>query len=130
MKSFTFATLFLIAFAFTLAEDKYTSKYDNFDVDSVLNNDRILTNYIKCLLGEGPCTNEGRELKKVLPDALSTGCNKCNDKQKSVSRKVLVHLIEKKPAEYKKLAKKFDPDGKFEEKYKADILNATEKPKA
>jgi hypothetical protein len=47
----------------TFAEEKYTTKFDNFDVDKVLNNNRILTNYIKCLLDEGNCTNEGRELK-------------------------------------------------------------------
>lgn len=46
-----------------LAEEKYTSKFDNFDVDKVLNNDRILTSYINCLLDKGNCTNEGRELK-------------------------------------------------------------------
>lgn len=47
----------------TLAEEKYTSKFDNFDVDKVLSNNRILTSYIKCLLDEGNCTNEGRELR-------------------------------------------------------------------
>lgn len=47
----------------TLAEEKYTNKYDNFNIDQVLNNDRILTNYVKCLMEEGSCTNEGRELK-------------------------------------------------------------------
>lgn len=46
-----------------LAEDKYTAKFDNFDVDKVLSNNRILTSYIKCLLDEGSCTNEGRELR-------------------------------------------------------------------
>lgn len=47
----------------TLAEEKYSNKYDNFDIDKVLNNDRILTSYIKCLMEEGNCTNEGRDLK-------------------------------------------------------------------
>lgn len=47
----------------TFAEEKYTTKFDNFDVDKVLNNNRILTSYIKCLLDEGNCTNEGRELR-------------------------------------------------------------------
>ena len=45
------------------ADNKYTTKYDNVDVDKILNNDRVLTNYIKCLMDEGPCTSEGRELK-------------------------------------------------------------------
>lgn len=41
----------------------YTTKYDNFDVDSVLNNQRLLRNYMKCILGEGQCTKEGTEVK-------------------------------------------------------------------
>ncbi|CAH1398577.1 unnamed protein product [Nezara viridula] len=45
------------------AAEVYTSKYDNIDVDKILSNDRILSQYIKCLMDEGNCTNEGRELK-------------------------------------------------------------------
>jgi hypothetical protein len=41
----------------------YTTKYDNVDIDSILSNSRILSNYIKCLLDEGPCTPDGRELR-------------------------------------------------------------------
>ena len=52
----------LVAVVCVTAED-YTTKYDNVDVDRILQNGRILTNYIKCMLDEGPCTNEGRELK-------------------------------------------------------------------
>lgn len=48
------------------AETRYTTKYDNIDVDKILTNDRVLTNYIKCLMDEGPCTPEGRELKSEL----------------------------------------------------------------
>lgn len=46
-----------------LAAEKYTSKYDNVDIDRILQNNRVLTNYIRCMLGEGACTAEGRELK-------------------------------------------------------------------
>lgn len=44
-------------------DDKYTTKYDNIDIDRILASKRLLTNYIKCLLDEGPCTAEGKELK-------------------------------------------------------------------
>lgn len=44
-------------------QDKYTTKYDNIDLDSILKNDRLLNNYINCLLGKGNCTPEGTELK-------------------------------------------------------------------
>lgn len=56
-----FCTLFLTTNV--LAQNKYTNKYDNVDVDKILSNDRVLTNYIKCLMDEGSCTPEGRELK-------------------------------------------------------------------
>lgn len=46
-----------------LAEAQYNNKYDNVDVDKILSNARVLTNYIKCIMEEGPCTPEGRELK-------------------------------------------------------------------
>lgn len=41
----------------------YESKYDNIDLDKVLANDRLRTNYVKCLLNEGPCTPDAVELK-------------------------------------------------------------------
>lgn len=51
-----------------LAAEKYSSKYDDVDVDKILRNDRVLTNYIRCMLDEGSCTAEGRELKsKYIP---------------------------------------------------------------
>lgn len=59
---FLFVTLFAIAIAVASAQ-QYTSKFDNVDVDNILKNDRILNNYIKCVLEKGPCTKEGRELK-------------------------------------------------------------------
>ena len=44
----------------------YSTKYDDVDVERILSNGRILTNYIKCVMDEGPCTPEGRELKSKL----------------------------------------------------------------
>lgn len=65
MKS-TFCCLALLVVYLSVivtAQKSYTNKFDGVDVDSVLSNERILTNYIKCLMGNGPCTPEGRELK-------------------------------------------------------------------
>ena len=63
---------YLLAFLFVAAigivangEKQYTNKFDNVDVDNVLSNNRILNNYIKCLMEKGPCTPEGRELKSM-----------------------------------------------------------------
>lgn len=96
---------------------KYTAKFDDIDVDRVLSNDRILNNYLKCLLDKGPCTQEGRELKKTLPDALKTNCEQCSEKQRTSSRKVIAHLEDRKPQEWKKLLDKYDPEGIYKSKF-------------
>lgn len=43
--------------------DKYTDRYDNIDIDEILSNRRLLTPYIKCILDQGKCSAEGKELK-------------------------------------------------------------------
>lgn len=47
----------------TSSEDKYTTKWDNIDIDSILKSDRLLRNYINCLLEKGRCTPDGLELR-------------------------------------------------------------------
>ena len=49
--------------AFALAVDKYNEKYDNIDLKPIMENERLFNNYAKCILDEGPCTPEGKELR-------------------------------------------------------------------
>jgi hypothetical protein len=44
-------------------DEQYTTKYDNINIDEILASDRLVNNYIKCLLDQGRCTPEGAELK-------------------------------------------------------------------
>ncbi|XP_014255493.1 ejaculatory bulb-specific protein 3-like [Cimex lectularius] len=111
------AVILLCLFGAVLSAEVYTSKYDNIDVDKILSNDRILTQYIKCLMEEGNCTNEGRELKKTLPDALATGCTKCSDNQKTQTEKVIRHLSKNRPRDWARLKSKYDPKGEYSKKY-------------
>ncbi|EFN75779.1 ejaculatory bulb-specific protein 3 [Harpegnathos saltator] len=116
MKEFLLVSLVsLIALA--VAAEKYPEKYDNVDVDRILQNNRVLTNYIRCLMDEGPCTAEGRELRKTLPDALSTGCSKCNDKQKATAENVINHLKMKRSKDWDRLISKYDPNGEYRERF-------------
>ncbi|KAJ8925805.1 hypothetical protein NQ315_009655 [Exocentrus adspersus] len=115
------AVILFALLAIALADKTYTSKYDNVDVDKILSNDRVLTNYIKCLMEEGPCTSEGRELKRTLPDALSSGCTKCNAKQKQTAEKVMKHLMSKRNKDWERLTKKYDPQGLYKQKYEEHL---------
>ncbi|XP_061396797.1 ejaculatory bulb-specific protein 3-like [Musca vetustissima] len=102
------------------AEDKYTTKYDNVDVDEILKSDRLFKNYYNCLIDQGKCTPDARELKKSLPDALKTECSKCSEKQRQNSDKVLRYIIDNKPEEWKVLQAKYDPEQTYYNKYKIE----------
>uniref|UniRef100_A0A182P4W4 Chemosensory protein 1 n=1 Tax=Anopheles epiroticus TaxID=199890 RepID=A0A182P4W4_9DIPT len=111
---------FVVALALVgaVAAQKYTSKYDNIDVDEILKSDRLFNNYYKCLLDEGRCTPDGNELKKILPDALQTDCAKCSEKQRSGAIQVIDYMIKNRKAQWDVLQKKYDPDNKYLEKYR------------
>jgi hypothetical protein len=56
-------TLVLSEGARVRRDEKYTTKYDNLNVDEILSSDRLVDNYVKCLLDKGRCSPEGTELK-------------------------------------------------------------------
>ena len=43
--------------------DFYSSRYDDFDIQPLLENDRILLGYTRCFLDQGPCTPEAKDFK-------------------------------------------------------------------
>ncbi|XP_063239062.1 allergen Tha p 1-like [Bacillus rossius redtenbacheri] len=86
-----------------------------------LDNDRLFASYQKCIMDEGPCTNDGQLLREAIPDALTNCCAKCNDKQKDGARTVIKHVREQKPDVWVKLTGKYDTDGKYEKQYDKDM---------
>nr|CAH7747823.1 unnamed protein product [Callosobruchus chinensis] len=109
-----FILLLVVFLASCLCEEsKYTTKYDNIDIDRILSNRRILTNYIKCILDQGPCTADGREFRRNIPDALQTGCQKCSEAQKKIVQKTSDHIRKNRPDDWDKIRLKFDPEGKY-----------------
>ncbi|XP_017760486.1 PREDICTED: ejaculatory bulb-specific protein 3-like [Eufriesea mexicana] len=123
MKVSVVCLLLLVAVVYVAArpdEAQYTNKFDNINVDEILQSDRLLNNYFKCLMEEGRCTAEGNELKKVLPNALATDCQKCSEKQKEITKKVIKFLVNNKPEMWNKLADKYDPERKYRTKYEQE----------
>lgn len=90
MPKFTFFCVVAIVFAATTnCDETYDLKYDNIDIEEILKSERLLSNYINCLMEEGPCTEDGRDLKEILPDAIETDCSKCSEKQKEGSTRIM-----------------------------------------
>lgn len=58
-------------------------------------------------------------LTETLPDALSSGCSKCNEKQRDVADKVINHLKSKRPRDWDRLIAKYDPQGEYKKRFEA-----------
>lgn len=54
-----------IVYVYGRPEDRYTNRFDNIDVDQILQNDRLLKRYVDCLLDKPNvrCPPEAAELK-------------------------------------------------------------------
>nr|QRI42714.1 chemosensory protein 19 [Agrilus planipennis] len=100
--------------------DKYTTRFDSIDVDGILKSDRLLRNYANCVLDKGPCTREGQELRKLIPDALQTECTKCSEIQKKQAGKVMAFVQLKHPDIWNAILDKYDPEKTFRKKYGYD----------
>nr|WVD93725.1 chemosensory protein 1 [Graphosoma rubrolineatum] len=97
------------------------AKHDNINIDEILTNQRLYKKYFDCLANIGKCTQDGRELKELLPEALASDCQKCNEKQKQGAEKVLKFMMEKKPDDFTVLEKIYDPDGAYRKKFASEV---------
>nr|ARM20141.1 chemosensory protein [Galeruca daurica] len=96
---------------------KYTTKYDNVNLEEIVHSDRLLKSYVDCLLEKGKCTPDGLELKKNMPDAIATDCSKCSEKQREGSEYMMRFLIDNKPDYWNPLQEKYDPSGAYKQRY-------------
>nr|UNG39413.1 chemosensory protein 19 [Apocheima cinerarius] len=103
--------------AIVLAADKYNDLNDDFNISEVLDNERLLYSYGKCLLNNGPCTPEIKQVKEKLPEALETRCAKCTEKQKQTGKQLARELKKHHPELWKDLVAKYDPQGKHQQAF-------------
>lgn len=61
------------------SKGQINSRLDAVDVDKILNNPRVLNNYVKCVTDKGPCTSEGKDLKSeyILASGVVTKTRCC-----------------------------------------------------
>ncbi|XP_072942433.1 ejaculatory bulb-specific protein 3-like [Epargyreus clarus] len=128
MKIITSTVLFIYILYRSRADDPtYTSKYDGVNLDEILASERLLNGYVNCLLDNGPCTPDGKELKNNLPDAIDNDCKKCTDRQREGADKVMHYIIDHRPGDWTKLEIKYNSDGSYKQKY-LDSKSSTIKP--
>lgn len=56
-------SVFVASLVTLVTADFYSSRYDHFDVQPLIENDRILLSYTKCFLDQGPCTPDAKDFK-------------------------------------------------------------------
>ncbi|KAJ3647309.1 hypothetical protein Zmor_019193 [Zophobas morio] len=108
--------------------DHYQSRYDHLDIESILNNRRMVNYYAACLLSQGPCPPQGLDLKKVLPEALATNCIKCTEKQKAAAYRSIKRLKKEYPKIWAQLAVEWDPDNVYVRKFEASFESGKHAP--
>ncbi|KAJ8683614.1 hypothetical protein QAD02_019406 [Eretmocerus hayati] len=84
--------------------EKYSNQYDNIDVDKILENVRLRTQYHKCLLRTGPCnTNDMKYFRDNISEAVATNCKKCTPKQVQNLQKLKTWYLQHEPEQWKLL---------------------------
>nr|AII01031.1 chemosensory protein [Dendrolimus kikuchii] len=112
--------IFLGCLLAVVVSGKYTEKYDNVDYKEIMQNPKLFHPYFKCVLDQGSCTAEGKELKAHISEALENGCEQCTEKQKEGIDYCIRYLIENYPEQWKSLCDKFDPTGKYKKQYEEE----------
>ncbi|XP_047524118.1 allergen Tha p 1-like [Pieris napi] len=113
--------LVVVAVATARPDEQYSSRYDDFDVDQLKENPRLMNAYIMCFLGEGKCTPEGNEISTWIPDAINNTCKNCSDKQKVLVAKMIKTMMDDHAEGWEKLKNKYDPEHTHEDVLKQFI---------
>ncbi|XP_052865502.1 uncharacterized protein LOC128271871 isoform X5 [Anopheles cruzii] len=100
-----------------LARTLYSPRYDNLDIDTILGSNRLVSNYVDCLLSRKPCPPEGKDLKRILPEALRTKCARCSPIQKENALKIITRLYIDYPDQYRALRERWDPSGEYNRRF-------------
>nr|AGZ04914.1 chemosensory protein 4 [Sogatella furcifera] len=106
-------------------ERKALYRLEYIDIEKVLDNNRMLTNFIRCFLRKGPCSPEARDFRKLLPKLAKTMCSDCSPRQRFIIKKVFKHLMEERPKEWELLMDRFDPQRKYAERLDTFMVDMT-----
>ncbi|XP_032666719.1 ejaculatory bulb-specific protein 3-like [Odontomachus brunneus] len=100
--------LFMCVFA---AEELYSSKYDDIDIQNILTNDRLRNQHRKCYMDLGPCTtSDMRFYKDFIGEAIVTKCKKCTEKQKKNLEILTEWYITNQPKQWEEFVAKVISD--------------------
>ncbi|XP_066905171.1 ejaculatory bulb-specific protein 3-like [Halyomorpha halys] len=87
----------------TQLERQVLARLQVIDVERILNNNRIINKYLKCMLRQGVCPPEARDFRRVLPKLIKHLCEKCTDRQRTALKQIFTFVRTKFPKEWEQM---------------------------
>nr|UXY92026.1 chemosensory protein [Spodoptera frugiperda] len=124
--NFGLLLIFMCLFIATVVSQEkfYDRRYDYYEIDTLIQNPRLLKKYLDCFLWRGPCTPIGRVFRQILPEAVQTACKKCTQSQRRLARKTFDAFKGYFPEIHEELRKRLDPKNKYYEAFEKAISSA------
>ncbi|KYN27880.1 PREDICTED: ejaculatory bulb-specific protein 3-like [Trachymyrmex cornetzi] len=101
-------TIIVVALACVYAEKEfYSSRYDDVNIQEILENEKLRAQYYNCFLGTAPCkTADAKFFAGVIGEAMQTQCRKCTEKQKNLLDTLVDWYTKNRPEEWEAFVKK------------------------
>ncbi|XP_012220466.2 ejaculatory bulb-specific protein 3 [Linepithema humile] len=88
-------------------EDGYDTKYDDIDVNGILENNKLREQYYKCFMDQAPCmTADSKFFKEIVGEAYHTNCKKCNERQNIMLDTMVKWYKQNQPDKFKAFEEK------------------------
>ncbi|KAL3289147.1 hypothetical protein HHI36_003584 [Cryptolaemus montrouzieri] len=114
-------TSFIIMYFVCMGDTYDNTKFKNMDIDEILRNDRLIQHYFKCLMDGKPCTPEGEELRKNLPEVIRSGCSQCTQEELIAARKVATKMRNDHTEMWNMFLDKYDPGALYRHKFAKEL---------
>nr|UDM59709.1 putative chemosensory protein 16 [Corcyra cephalonica] len=113
--------IFCAVVAMAVADEKYPTTNDNFDIEALAASKPDLEAFTECFIQDTNCNRISSDFKKDLAEAVREACAKCTDAQKHILKRYLEALQKEVPEKFEEFKKKYDPEGTLFEPLKAAI---------
>ncbi|XP_077282560.1 ejaculatory bulb-specific protein 3-like [Temnothorax americanus] len=106
-------TMVAVASACVFAEEKYSGRYDDIDLNEILSNEKLRIQYYNCFMDTAPCkTADAKFFKGVIGEAMQTQCRRCTEKQKVLLDHMADWYTTNKPDEWNAFVRKTIEDAR------------------
>ncbi|XP_011870895.1 PREDICTED: putative odorant-binding protein A10, partial [Vollenhovia emeryi] len=78
-------TIVAVALVCVFAQELYSDRYDDVDLDGILANEKLRIQYYNCFMDTSPCkTADAKFFKGIAGEAMQSQCRRCTEKQKEI----------------------------------------------